>query len=256
MRSFFFLIVGACLTLACDGGVSVEPTGSGGSSSTSTSSSSGAGGGSSSSVGGGGGNATGGGGSGGSACSAHGDCVVDSDCPGAAACVPLTPCGFKVCEQPIAAATSCHEPSFDACCDTSACNTGAGEACFEWPFGPFCGGVQPLPHNECVADSCQSDSDCPQPGGGYQAFCAPAQTLGFPTRTCFQATCLTDADCSAEAGGVCATVTSACCSSANVLACVYPSDGCRNDGDCNGNAHCDVENGAARCLPGPPICPA
>jgi len=125
-----------------------------------------------------------------------------------------------------------------------------------WPFGPFCGGVQPVAYNQCIADACQSDADCAPAPGGLISICTPAETLGFPTRTCFIGTCRTDGDCTAEPGGICAPVTTACCSSANIVACVYPSDGCRAQSDCEGDTHCEVEGDAARCLPGPAICPA
>jgi hypothetical protein len=240
----------AVLAVACGSDVTSNSSSSG-SGGANTSSSSATGGDASSSSGTGGG-VGGTGGSGGGDCSANGDCNNDGDCPNGA-CVALTTCGFKVCEEPIPPATSCNDPQIDQCCDVSDC--GDEETCVLWPFGPYCGGIQPQPNNQCVADQCEQASDCPAPPPAFVSICTPASTLGFPTRTCFIGTCQVDGDCSAEAGGICAPVTTACCSSANIVACVYPSDGCRSDNDCGNDAHCDIDGEAARCLPGPALCP-
>jgi len=202
-------------------------------------------GGSAGGAGGSGGALGGSGGSGGSGGAILGDCGSDADCPNGP-CVEVTPGGFLVCVDPPAEATMCSGSGFDECCTTSDCAKGK---CFPWPLTPYCGGPQPIDHNVCGADQCSTDAEC-----GAGMICSLAGTLDTKVRLCVVAYCKTAADCTDEPGGYCAPVDGPCCGGSAGLFCIYPSDGCRNNGDCPGG-YCSPEMDRASCQPGFPICP-
>lgn len=177
-----------------------------------------------------------------------GDCDVDDDCPDGSACVAVAPGGFRVCTDVVVPAEACTKSSFDECCTTTECTEGT---CLTTPITPLCAGVQMEPHNVCAVDECQNEGDCP----GGDSVCLSAPMLGHKVRSCFTATCHTDLDCGAEAGGICAPVAEPCCGGVVGLFCVYPSDGCRSNGDCP-DGYCSVDGDRASCEPGAPICPA
>jgi hypothetical protein len=197
------------------------------------------------SAGGAGGSGGAPGGSGGSGGAILGDCASDADCPNGP-CVEVTPGGFLVCVDPPAEATMCSGSGFDECCTTSDCAKGT---CFPWPLTPYCGGPQPIDHNVCGADQCSTDAEC-----GAGMICSLAGTLDTKVRLCVLAYCKTAADCTDEPGGYCAPVDGPCCGGSAGLFCVYPSDGCRNNGDCPGG-YCSPDMDRASCQPGFPICP-
>jgi hypothetical protein len=174
-----------------------------------------------------------------------GDCSSSADC-GGAPCVALVEGGFHVCQEAVDPAVECTGSGLDECCDSTDCE--GGLACHLAPVAPACFGLRPVPHNICASAECVGTVDCRGP-----AICAPPGTVHNQVAVCIPAFCKHDADCQAEAGGVCATVESPCCAALS-LACVYPSDGCRSNGDCDG--HCSVSvDGRASCHPGPPLCP-
>ena len=177
---------------------------------------------------------------------ASGDCDLDADCPGGT-CVEMTPGGWRVCSVPPDPATTCSQPGFDECCDTSECAMGT---CLTAPVVPYCGGPQPLDNNVCAVDQCQSDAEC-----GAGAFCSSGPMLGRKVRACIPAACRLDSDCAAEAGGACVPVVEPCCGASAGLFCVYPSDGCRSDADCPGG-YCQPGLDRATCQEGGPACPA
>jgi len=192
------------------------------------------------------------GGSGGSGGSAlpTGDCVGPQDC-GGAACVAITPGGWRSCADPPVEATQCQNPSWDQCCSTADCIGGTG-ICLVEPIVPFCGGAMPEPYNVCATDECTDDSACKGPG--YDGICLPAPMLGRKVRSCLSVPCHVNSDCTAEAGGYCAPVDDPCCYAPSGLYCVYPS-GCRTDADCPGG-YCEPSSAGAQCKPGGPVCPA
>lgn len=175
----------------------------------------------------------------------QGECFLASDCMGGD-CYELTPGGYRVCSQPTPAG-ACDDPMSDQCCADADCMAGK---CVEAPLGPQCGGPTPLPHNICTTDQCQSDADC------EFGVCLKGGILpGRPVNTCLQAFCLSHGDCNEEPDGVCAAFTGSCCSGVTAVACVYPSDGCRSDGDCAPDFHCELQANRARCVAGATACP-
>lgn len=223
------------LSTGCGGDVTQATGGSGGSGGAGA-----AGGGGSGAAGGGTGAAGGGVNS--------GDCDTDADCPGST-CVEITPGGFRVCKEQHLPAEACLQPDFDECCTTADCP--GGSTCLAAPLEPYCGGPAPLEYNVCGNDLCASDADC------TDGICTPAGTLGNKVRACAAATCRVDSDCGAEPGGICAPVTEPCCNTQVGLFCVYPSDGCRDNGDCGQGEYCEIQmDGTARCAVGDIACPA
>ena len=177
-----------------------------------------------------------------------GDCATDADCPGMK-CAEVTPGGFKVCVTPPKEVMSCQAGEA-GCCKTADC-TGAGEKCFV-PFG-YCGGIVG-PGNQCLADQCQSNSDCT----GGTTVCVKAGMLGYPINACASAKCQLDSECNAMPGGRCAPVRLPCCTTRVELDCVYPNGGCRSDQDCSGaKAYCvmDAATQLPRCSAEPAVCP-
>jgi hypothetical protein len=164
----------------------------------------------------------------------------------------MTPGGFRVCVSPVPEATYCQSPpdagGFDECCTTADCKTGK---CYLTPLTPYCGGVMPVPQNQCGVDQC-TDGSC-----GKGQVCALAGSFAYKVRGCMPSACLLDTDCTAAAGGKCETVDDPCCNSPMGLYCVYPGTGCRSGSDCKNDEHCGVEQGnVPKCIPGPVGCPA
>lgn len=176
-----------------------------------------------------------------------GDCESSAEC-GGAECLELTPGGWQSCVERPVEATSCQEPSYDECCHSGQCESGS---CLVAPVVPYCGGPQPLEYNVCATDQCTSDSDCADWGG----ICLPAPMLGRKVRACMYAACQVNADCTKEPGGYCAPVQDPCCGSPSGLYCVYPSNGCRSDGDC-ASGWCVPTEDEGICQAEPPACPA
>lgn len=225
------------------GGLTSSSSGSSSSSSGASSSSA-----SSSSGAGGAGGATSSSSSGDAGSPAHGDCLVDADCPGGA-CVEVTAGGFRVCATPPEKATLCASTlGLDQCCDSVPCPN--GEPCRVGPLVPICAGVPIEPYNQCAADQCTQDADC-APG----QICGPVGALGLAIRACLGAGCKLDADCTAAPGGVCAPVLEPCCNTVAGLSCVYPSGGCRSSADCQSGESCQILADRATCAPGAPVCP-
>jgi hypothetical protein len=175
----------------------------------------------------------------------RGDCDTSSDCPGGT-CVELVVGGYRVCRHPPMPATHCDMPGEDQCCTNAMCPP--GQQCFLGPIHPVCVGVVMLAANECAADQCTHDSDCPS------GICVAAGIIA-PVATCLDATCRHDADCTEGAGGACVLARDPCCSLPLALVCTYPSDGCASNVDC-AIGRCEVVSGRARCVPDPPLCPA
>src|SRR6185437_7740845 len=194
--------------------------------------------------------------SGGGGAPSSGDCQTDADCPGGP-CVPLTPGGFLVCQEPPSQATSCTGP-LDQCCPDTKSYCPNGEGCYAGPLVPACSGT-PMPmHNQCGADQCEKDIDC-----APDQICGLAGTLGLEIRACVTAYCKIDADCEAYPGGVCAPVLDPCCSTSAGLYCVYSGHGgCRSNADCSPTPNqparycAPSSDGTATCQPGAPVCPA
>jgi len=189
-------------------------------------------------------------GAGGNCLANSGDCDTDEDCP-QGDCVPLTTCGFQVCEAPFAQTTSCSS-GMDECCTSADCPN--GEQCFQQPLAPYCGLIPQPELQVCTADECSLDSDCTGTSD-YPLICVPASTMGRAVAGCVPASCKVDQDCQAEPAGSCAPVVPHCCSGPIGLFCVYPSDGCRSDDDCT-DGYCDVVGGRASCFAGLSPCPA
>ncbi len=190
-------------------------------------------------------------GAGGTCSKSPGDCATAADCPGGS-CGELTPGGYKVCLTIPPPASGCST-SMDQCCTSADCPNGA--PCYSTDVITICKGGPAMPiFNECVADSCASDTDCA--GGTGPQICAPAGAFGYPLHACFPAACHTDADCTAAPCGACVTVSSSCCALPAGLACVYPG-GCRKDADCGTGNSCliDPASGASHCVTGSQPCP-
>lgn len=253
LRNFLGLSVAvlAVAGVGCGGDVSTSSGGSGGG--TAGSGGTGAAGGATGGTGGvGGAGAAGGtGGTGGSL--PTGDCDTSADC-GGAACVEVTPGGYKVCLQFPGEATMCNPGGGvpDECCTSDDCADGG--KCYLSTALPYCGGPAMAEYNRCVKNECASDGDC-----GADGVCSPAGAWGSPARVCRTALCKTNADCGAKAGGYCAPIDAPCCSVPSGLACVYPG-GCRHNSDCamDGSKHCEIDPAtkAGVCIDGPEACPA
>jgi hypothetical protein len=182
-----------------------------------------------------------------------GDCTGDAQCKGGH-CLELTPGGYKVCAQVPPEATACMTMAQDKCCSSADC-TGGGKCYPSTDLGGACAGPFMPPHNECVTEQCTKDADCAAVVSQVPTICAPAGTIGYPTRFCFIAYCRTNADCTAASGGRCATIGQPCCTTPAGLGCVYPG-GCAQDSDCqSGSCHLDEASGTGRCLPGVAGCP-
>lgn len=166
----------------------------------------------------------------------HELCTTDDDCPGAR-CQRFGTDGPRVC---VAAsfppnAVDCREDS--ACCSHDDCSDDGGR-CVTRTTQSTCndgGSAGNSLVNACAWDSCQDDDSC-----GPNAVCAP-EGLEL-VRRCIPAACRSDADCTDEPGGACRYVRGGCCYAPNIrgflsftdrLACVYPSDGCQADSDCD-----------------------
>lgn len=188
-----------------------------------------------------------------------GDCTPGSPTevcpPDGSTCTEIVPGGFRVCAKIPDEATECLAQGFDECCNSSECSEGA---CYQNNVMPNfgCGGAQPMDMNVCATDACDSDADCMQ--GVGQMICAPRGVGGSPIRHCMVAACRTDVDCTAEPGGICAPVQNPCCSSWEGLYCVYPSNGCRTQADCQNGDNCivDYAKGEGVCTSDPVACPA
>ncbi len=174
-----------------------------------------------------------------------GDCQSDADCPGSH-CVAVTPGGYRQCVTLPAAASTCSS-EFDQCCDAMPCD---GGSCLPGPLVPYCGGVAPMPHNQCGVDQCSQDGDC-----AAGSICGVAGTLGRLIRSCVPAGCKVDSDCTSLLGGHCEPVAEGCCGTTIGLYCVYPGTGCRSDADCGSGNHCEIKGSSAACVAGSKPCP-
>jgi hypothetical protein len=196
-----------------------------------------------------GGDGTGGQGVGGGSVFAD-DCDTADDCPGGE-CFEL-PGGFRTCKTPVVEATECLDEQDDECCATDECE--GDDICVQMP-DVYCGGPQPIEHNECVPsdDSCQG-LDC----GKSSAACIPPGVYGYATGVCAARHCNDDDQCSDEEGGRCVPVFDPCCGAVSGFFCAYPSDGCRDQQHCGDDQHCqgNPETGRSECVEGPPQCPA
>jgi hypothetical protein len=175
-------------------------------------------------------------------------CATDADCMLGERCLRYTATGPSECVAQRLPATGCHPPNDrDQCCTSEDCKSGS---CFTTvtAAGPVCGLGGYDAFNQCLDDTCVSDTDC-----NADEACLPN---GFgDLRACMPASCRTDADCTAAAGGACIAFGDRCC--ANVgpsrfyrpkqLTCVYASDGCKEDVDCPTAQYCVVEGGRAHC---------
>jgi len=147
----------------------------------------------------------------------------------------------------------------DECCMTSDCSE--GECLWADPVqgDKVCGEPVSEGHNVCVANECEADADCP---GGI---CTSSSTFGV--QQCMPAACTNDADCTARFGGACRHIYGGCCRvgepgsggcevceaelpgpfRSSAVACIYPDDGCRYDGDCPAGSQCTIVGGVAAC---------
>ena len=178
-----------------------------------------------------------------------GDCNSSDECPGST-CVEVSPGGFRVCKQIFEEALFCQDEisGTDECCSTIDCQEGA---CFDSQQAqPICAGVPPLARNVCGVDDCDADADC---GAGF--LCTQPGTFDSALRHCVAVSCTQDRDCKDERDGSCAPIEEGCCGLTVTLACTYPSDGCRSDGDCGAERICEIEAGRARCVAGQRACP-
>jgi hypothetical protein len=164
---------------------------------------------------------------------AHDTCASNADCP-AVACA-ASPCpeaicarlddGLRHCTSRVHASPPACPDSVPTCCVSDvACPS--GQACLRAAQLPgVCVGI-PAAGNFCVADECQSDTDCMAKPNG-------ACTAGYP-RKCAYGPCRTNSDCTAGPGGVClvdlSNVVATCLFP--VVFCHYKNDPCRTDADC------------------------
>ncbi len=245
-------------TTTSAGATTSTVTGSSHGSTSSTAQSSSGQGGDTSATGTGGAASSGGGGSGGEAGVGGGaaafadDCEDAEDCPGGD-CVDLPGSDFRACKFPVVEATECGDQEVDDCCSSVDCQ--GDDVCVELPDVPYCGGVPPLEHNVCVPsdDTCNS-LDCGKSGDT----CIPPGVYGYSRGACAARACTGDDDCGDEAGGRCVPVFNPCCGAVSGFFCAYPSDGCRDQADCDVDRHCEghPDTGRASCVDGPAECPA
>jgi len=177
-----------------------------------------------------------------------GDCLKDGDCAGGK-CVALSPGGYRTCQVTVPLATTCGGSSDECCTDgTQPCASGR---CVRGPLAPHCGGLV-TGGNVCATLGCSSNADCQD-----NETCFLAGTLDHLANTCVLGGCRVDADCTAAAGGKCEPVIPNCCSGVTALYCVYPSGGCRSNGDCASGSHCLISDDmkTASCVVGKGFCP-
>lgn len=178
----------------------------------------------------------------------------DTNCP-SGQCPELYPGGPAVCLTPPPEVTSCSGPS-PQCCSTSDCTLDTA-MCVDQGQIPSCWDGTPAgpAHNICTdGDWCAADADCVIGVNTGDWICLPRGAFGYPNRECLEAWCRHDTDCNAVPGGACVLVYPSCCPRLPAaLACVYPG-GCAHESDCAADAHCDIEDGAGKCLPGPASC--
>jgi hypothetical protein len=157
-----------------------------------------------------------------------------------------------MCTPIIPEVTQCTD-SADECCSTADCSTGR---CVHWPDPSYCGGMQPMAQNRCIADDCQSDADC-ESIWPFWGVCVEAGVFGHAVRTCVNMACRVDADCNAKPGGRCMPVVEPCCSQPRGLFCNYPGEGCRDESDCP-DGYCGINEGSkhSECVAGDYACPA
>jgi len=178
----------------------------------------------------------------------RGECRTSSDCSGLACVrVPDEPGGYWLCSVPARReATECTstDPWVDRCCDSTQCISGENGGCFysDWGWG-FCGGAI-MPHNTCVYDECDDDSDCT---AGPRGICLPANIQDWPRRRCAYGTCRTLLDCASD--GFCAPLWDFCCDwRVTGFFCMYPGN-CQRHTDCTDYMACvgDLATGGTRC---------
>ncbi|MFO0761859.1 MAG: hypothetical protein U0359_35790 [Byssovorax sp.] len=174
------------------------------------------------------------------------DCAAAGDC-GGSPCVEVTPGGFRTCQHAIPEIETCAG-GLGGCCKTADCPMGSGQKCF--PPYAYCGGILG-PQNECLADACQVDADCP---ADPAAICLATGLLAHAVNTCLPAGCRVDGDCTEEPKGRCVPVDDPCCGSAvGGLYCAYPGTGCRHKSDCP-KGHCAHDEHRAFCVEGSAVC--
>jgi hypothetical protein len=181
----------------------------------------------------------------------RGDCASSADCGGRPCVqVPAERCGYWLCEVPgRREATECTstDPYVDECCDSFECISGMNGGCFysDWGWG-FCGGGL-MPHNRCVYDECDVDSDCT---ASSPAVCVPRDVQDWPRRRCAYGACRTSLDCTREEGGFCAPLFDYCCDwRITGFFCIYPG-ACQRHEDCPDplwGCVGDVTTGGTRC---------
>jgi hypothetical protein len=169
------------------------------------------------------------------------ECDGNEDCPGGA-CIDING-GYKACQYPVIEATMCTGSMLDQCCDSSECMN--GQACYEAPILPYCGGPQPEIYNACAIDQCASNDDCPA------GVCVPAGVVvGNKVAMCVMAQCF-GTTCGQESLSSCALVREPCCGGPAGFLCIDETTGCQTNDDCPGG-HCQL----GVCMQGPPQCPA
>ncbi len=163
-----------------------------------------------------------------------GECSETAGCIGGECVrVPDLPGGYWTCVYPPAEPVTkpSENPLEDECTSSADC----GEECDCFLFPELYSGFY-FPHNECVCDECDADSDCPD---SERQVCVPAgASWGGPLNQCKNVLCRTDADCTADALGQCTLFRDPCSSQptspSDTKYCRYPSDPCFADEECSG----------------------
>ena len=152
-------------------------------------------------------------------------CDSNSECMGQMCIsVPASTGFFQTCDVPTTEATGPSGSANDDCSTSADCAAGSCYPSLE------CVGSLARPVNYCLSAECVTDNDC---SGGQNGICVRSGAFALPASRCLYGDCRDHDDCSAQSGGECTIVVDSCDLSPQGTRCVYPTDECHSDTDCD-----------------------